>query len=185
MKILGNEIWRDIPGFEGLYQISNLGQVKSIRYKRFKILKQITKKGYKYARVYKDGKQHYLRIHRIVAMVFIDNPKNYPIINHIDENKGNNCVDNLEWCTVRYNNNYGSGSKKRAEKRSIPVACFRSGKMVKIYPSVKSTREDDFKPGAVSKVCRGQMYSHHGCEFRYISKSDYNKINPINSPCRD
>lgn len=119
------EIWKDIPNFEGLYQVSNLGNVKTLdkyvnsgiknnsKVKRIgKILKQYNKGGYLQVSLRKNYKRYYFGIHRLVAMAFIPNPNNYPQVNHKDENKLNNCVENLEWCTAQYNCNYGNRNKK-------------------------------------------------------------------------
>lgn len=105
------EIWKDIKGYEGYYQISNLGNVKSLRdFKnkkiicREKILKNhINKNGYVYIGLCKDKNHKTHRVHRLVAQTFIDNPDNLPQVNHIDGDKSNNCVDNLEWCTRSQN----------------------------------------------------------------------------------
>jgi hypothetical protein len=112
------EIWKDIKGYEGLYQVSNLGRVKSIHFNHSKkatekILKLIKDRdGYVDAFLYKNGKVKHFRMHRLVAKAFIPNPNNLPQINHIDENVNNNRVDNLEWCTVGYNINYGKRNEK-------------------------------------------------------------------------
>ena len=109
------EIWKPLKGYEGYYEISNLGKVKSIkRYKKNKSKLQIVeekilslytnpKNGYVYVYLCKDGKYKNVRLHRLVAENFIDNKNNYPQINHIDGNKTNNVVSNLEWCTASYN----------------------------------------------------------------------------------
>lgn len=108
------EIWKDVSGYEGLYQVSNKGRVRSLDHttthrgfdhkKRGKIL-SVRKdgKGYHQYRLYKNGKSWYPKAHRLVAEHFIDNPNNFPQINHIDEDKDNNSVNNLEWCTGTYN----------------------------------------------------------------------------------
>ena len=111
------EIWKDIPGYEGLYQVSNLGQVRSLKFGKIKILKQEDKNGYKRIQL---KKKHFL-VHRLVAICFIDNPLNYPIINHKDEDPSNNKIDNLEWCSIQYNNNY---SRKYINTKSKKVNCF-------------------------------------------------------------
>lgn len=114
------EIWKDIPGYEGKYQVSNTGEVESLNYNgtgKTKSLKQSTdKKGYKHVRLFKNGKGKTYKVHRLVAMLFIPNPNNLPIINHKDENKTNNNVNNLEWCTYEYNNTYGTARKRASEK---------------------------------------------------------------------
>lgn len=114
------EIWKDIIGYEGLYQVSNLGNVKSIGrmlydinkkenviYKRDKLLKYaINHKGYKIVKLQKCCSKKTISIHRLVALTFIPNPDNLPQVNHIDGNKQNNCVSNLEWCDNTYNHNH-------------------------------------------------------------------------------
>lgn len=120
------EIWKPIIGYEGLYEISNLGRVKSLpKYhktrfsgyiKKCKILKpRIDSYGYLMVALCKDKKQKNFLIHRLVAKHFIANPNNYDSINHKDECKTNNNVNNLEWCTRYYNNNYGTRNKRMSE----------------------------------------------------------------------
>ena len=113
------EIWKDISGYEGLYQVSNLGDVRSLNYRRngeLKLLKQATnKQGYKQISLYKNGKIKTYKVHRLVAIAFIPNPNNLPVVNHKDENPSNNNVNNLEWCTVAYNNTYGTRTKRASE----------------------------------------------------------------------
>lgn len=115
-----DEIWKDIEGYEGLYQVSNLGNVRSLNYGRtgeIKLLNQYTnKKGYKHTSLSKNGKVKNHLIHRLVAIAFIPNPNNYKEVNHKDENPSNNNVKNLEWCTREYNNNYGTRNKRASEK---------------------------------------------------------------------
>lgn len=113
------EIWRNIVGFDGLYQVSNLGRVKSLknRHGKVQLLKaKIKKNGYCEVALFKNGKYKFCLVHRLVAIHFIPNPNNYPEINHKDENPLNNCVDNLEWCSRQYNINYGSRNAKVSEK---------------------------------------------------------------------
>ena len=121
------EEWRDIEGFEGLYQVSNMGRVKSLeRTTRIgrgcriipeRILKpQKNMWGYLQVTLSKDGKIKHCMIHRLVAMAFIPNSNNLPEVNHIDEDKTNNRVENLEYCSRSYNINYGTRNKKVAEK---------------------------------------------------------------------
>lgn len=113
------EQWKDIEGYEGLYQVSNLGNVKSLNrtsikegrdYRvKEKILKTfLCSSGYPTVVLSNNGKKETLMVHRLVALHFIPNPHKYEQINHKDENKNNNNVDNLEWCTAEYNDNYGS-----------------------------------------------------------------------------
>ena len=115
-----NEEWKDIKGYEGKYQVSNLGRIKSLNYnhtKKEKILDiKPRKDGYMYVGLFKNGKRKSFKVHRLVAEVFIENPNKYPVINHKDENKSNNCISNLEWCTHKYNVNYGTRAQKFSEK---------------------------------------------------------------------
>ena len=122
------EIWKDVKDYEGLYQVSNMGRVKSLERMKWngrgyqKIPEKILKAseyrgGYLQVNLSKDGKAKDCKIHRLVAQAFISNPQNLPEVNHKDENKKNNCVENLEWCSKLYNINYGTGRKRSAEKR--------------------------------------------------------------------
>lgn len=101
------ELWKDVQGYEGLYKVSNLGNVYSC--KRNKLLKKyfpdlgLGATGYNLVGLYKDGKQKMFVVHRLVAQAFIDNPLNLPVVNHKDGNKRNNTVENLEWCTQKEN----------------------------------------------------------------------------------
>lgn len=120
------EEWRDVVGFEGLYQVSNLGRVKGLdrlvdtninnvnrRIHKGKLLKpQFNNKGYKRVNLCKNGNKNQAFVHRLVAEAFIPNPNNYPVVNHKDENPKNNCVENLEWCTQKYNMNWNGVMKK-------------------------------------------------------------------------
>ena len=106
-----DEIWMDINGYEGKYQVSTLGRIKSLK-KNLIMKPMVATNGYLEACLWKDGKQKRYLLHRLVATHFIDNPNNYPEVNHIDEDKTNNYVNNLEWCTHLYNMNYGNVKEK-------------------------------------------------------------------------
>ena len=125
------EIWKDIKGYEGYYQVSNFGQVRSVdreivnegnrgksktsHYKGRILSAGERNKGYLMVVLTKNSKMKSFAVHRLVAQAFIPNPNNYPQVNHIDENKTNNRVDNLEWCTCKYNVNYGSWKEKQSK----------------------------------------------------------------------
>jgi hypothetical protein len=113
------ENWKSIEGYEGLYEISDVGQVRSLdkiipypngskRLYKGKIIKPAIHNGYYAVTLHKNGFKKTLKIHRLVATHFIPNPQNLPCVNHKDENKLNNHVENLEWCTIKYNSNYGN-----------------------------------------------------------------------------
>ena len=116
------EEWKSIPGYEGLYEVSNLGRVRSVeRCDRFnrkivsKILKPNYVSGYLRVGMYKNKTFKYYLIHRLVAQAFLPNPDNLPQVNHKDEDKSNNRVDNLEWCDRSYNMNYGTVQQRRIQ----------------------------------------------------------------------
>lgn len=155
-----SEEWRDVIGFEGAYQVSNLGRVRSldreipyvnngtpaILHYKGKVLKpKPDRDGYPRVSL-KFGKKIKLAgIHRLVAQAFIPNPDNLPCVNHKDYHRDNNCVDNLEWCTVDYNNHYSENQERRphemyvrvgkatAKYTSHPVRCIETGQ---IFPSM-------------------------------------------------
>ena len=114
------EIWADIVGYEGLYMVSSLGNIKSL--KKGLIRKQSDNgNGYKCISLYKNNKSKTFYVHRLVAQAFIPNPNNLPQVNHKDENPSNNCVNNLEWCDSKYNSNYGNHNKKLSEAHTGKV----------------------------------------------------------------
>ena len=113
------EEWRPVVGYEGLYEVSNIGQVINI--KTGHILKQHKDKdGYWVLSLKRDKYKTYFA-HRLVAQAFIPNPDNLPMVNHKDEDKTNNNVDNLEWCTAKYNSTYGTARERAAKTRHINV----------------------------------------------------------------
>ena len=102
------EIWKNIEGYEGKYQVSNLGRVKSMIGQEKVLHPKKHRNGHLQIGLHKDKKRKTMYIHRLVAQAFITNPDNLPCVNHKDENPNNNNVDNLEWCTQKYNCNYGT-----------------------------------------------------------------------------
>lgn len=115
------EIWKDIPRYIGYYQASNLGKIKSIERngtkKGGRILKPVlAKNGYLVMTLRANGIKRVEKVHRLIAETFLSNSNNLPQVNHKDENKENNYVDNLEWCTQKYNINYGNRNKKVSNK---------------------------------------------------------------------
>lgn len=118
-------VWKDISGYENIYQISNTGEVKRVsscdsrgHLRKERVLKkQINGSGYYQVGLHKNGKEKKYLIHQLVGKSFLKNPRNYTEINHKDENPKNNLVSNLEWCSRKYNVNYGNAQIKRINSR--------------------------------------------------------------------
>ena len=180
------EEWRDIEGFEGYYQISNMGRVKSLertvrnsrgyRIVAERILKpQSNSKGYLYVNLYKDGKMKRCRVNRLVAQAFLPNPDNLPEVNHKDEDKQNNCMDNLEWCSHSYNNSYNGRAKKIGEKNtnnpkiSKPVFSVNkvSGLIVEFPSLIEAERQTGISNSSICKCLKGKRNSAGGCVWFY------------------
>ena len=164
------EIWKDCKGYEGLYQVSNLGRVWSIRSQKY-LNGSIDKDGY--IQVYltaKNGKCKKERVHRLVALVFLDNPTRMPVVNHIDENKENNCVDNLEWTSIKDNANHGTRNKRVSKANSIPVYCFELDKT--FYGAREAERELGINHSSISKACHGKQKIAGGYHWCYKTGGD-------------
>lgn len=175
-----DEIWKEVVGFEDYYEVSNHGRIRSLdrvtnngtQIRKGRIIKQKKyKSGYMYAHLSKDGKEKWYTVHRIVAMAFIPNPNNYDEINHKNEIKSDNSVENLEWCTKRYNTNYGTGNRRRSlshlnhPNQSIQVSQYNpDGSFIKRFPSLKEAeRETGVDSTQISKCCRGmKMFNTAG-----------------------
>lgn len=174
------EIWKDIEGYEGLYQVSNMGRVRSLDRKdkngQFRNGRVLAGRddghGYHTVALYRDGNAKNWLIHRLVAKAFLDNPSNLPEVNHKDENKANNAVSNLEWCTAFYNNTY-NGRHKRAGKRIAkalgrPIYVVSGSGHRYYFESAKKAAEIlELKRQGVSKCFRGECKQHHGFTFEW------------------
>ena len=169
---MANREWRDIRGFEGYYRISNDGLVFSVR--KGKVLKTSRCNGYEIITLYVNNRAKTFLVHRLVADAFIPNPNNYPCVNHKDEARTINHVENLEWCTYKYNNNYGTcrerNSKNHMNHKSLSkaVLCLKDGVVVKEYPSAREAeRQTKIKNQNISKCCYGQTYTAGGYEWKF------------------
>ena len=179
------EIWKDVKGYEGLYQVSNKGRIKSLNYRRTGkegiLQHSLDSYGYLKVTLHKNGKQKYFRIHRLVAEAFIPNVNDLPEVNHIDENKENNHVENLEWCDRKYNNNYGSRNERastsmKGKKRKLKkqILCIETGEIFDTSQDVINTMFNG--KGSQSNIrnhLNGQRKSAYGYHFKYIERENY------------
>ena len=160
------ETFVKIDGFEK-YEVSNLGKVRNIKSGR--ILKPwLDKDGYLVHGLYKNNKQNQLLLHRIIATAFIDNPEEKPCVNHIDENKLNNDLSNLEWCTERENNIHGTRTKRAAGKLSKKVIQLDlNDNVLNEFESMRQAeRETGVLVGNISSCCNGKTKSAGGYKWR-------------------
>ena len=195
------EIWKDIEGFEGLYQVSNYGRVKSLNYNRTgkeRILKAgKNSDGYLQVNLCKDGKMKNYKVHQLVGNAFLSNPQGYNELNHRDEDKTNNCVENLEYCSRSYNNTYNGRAKKigkklrgrkqseetikkRAEKLtnnpkiSKPVIAIdvRTGLIIEFVSSREAERETGIANQSICACLKGRQNSAGGFYWMYKNNND-------------
>lgn len=170
------EIWKDIVGFEGIYQVSNLGRVKSLgndKNRKEKILKGSKDRvGYLFIRLNKEGKVKTFKVHRLVAQAFIPNTDNSLQVNHINEIKDDNRVENLEWCDCKYNINYGS----RTEKTQKPILQFtKECEFIRKWKSgTQVEKEIGIKQNSISACLKGRCKTAAGYKWGYAD--DYEKI---------
>lgn len=164
------ENWKDVVGFEGLYMVSDLGRVYGV--KKNKILKPYKdKKGYIRANLTDGNIRKNSRVHRLVAIAFINNPNNYDSINHKDEDKTNNKLENLEWCDNEYNNKYGSGRIRASKNTCKKVGQYNlDGELIKEWESLISTKQGGFCVSSVSSCChnRNNRNIHKGHIWKLI-----------------
>ena len=177
-----NEEWRDVVGYEDLYQVSSEGRVKSLerkvkhwcggeRIQKERILKPVVVGG-GYLRVvlYAGGKPKKFFAHRLVCQTFHENPDNKPQVNHINEDKTDNRACNLEWSTRRENINHGTRNERVAKAQSKPVGQYtRDGDLVKVWPSViEAQRQTGFNKGNISQAANGKIKQAYGFIWKYI-----------------
>ena len=177
------EIWKPVVGYDGLYSVSSLGRVRSeeryiwckngrvCKYKN-KILKQSKRgSGYYFVFLCRNGENVKKNIHRLVAEAFLPNPDNLPKVNHKDECKTNNRVENLEWCTQKYNVNYGTGIKRLREKISKQVIQYTlNNEFVREWPSQREIeRQLGFKQSCISDCCNKKIKTAYGYIWKYVA----------------
>lgn len=170
------EIWKDIKGYEGLYQVSNLGRVKSLervdamnKKVDAKIMSQTDNgNGYLYISLHKNGKRKVMGVHRLVALTFIPNPNNKPQVNHIDEDKTNNRIDNLNWMTGKENSNYGNHNKNSSlahERTCIIAYHIKTGTFIYFNSLREAEREIGVYHSNISRVLKGVYKQSNGYTF--------------------
>ena len=177
-----SEVWRDVKGYEGLYQVSSDGRVKSLertyidkigreRYVKERILKPVIDRyGYLLVSLYAGGKQKNHTVHRLVCEAFHENPDYKPQVNHINEIKTDNRASNLEWATARENSNFGTRNERLGKARSKPVAQYaQDGELIKVWPSTMEVeRQAGFSNGNISQAANGKYKHAYGFIWKYI-----------------
>lgn len=181
------EKWKDVIGYEGLYQISNHGRVKHLTQIHKNRFGECTKQehivgykgsnGYMYVVLHKNNKPHTVTIHSLVAKAFIPNPNGYDCINHKDETRDNNIVENLEWCDKSYNNNYGTIKERRSiimnahPSTSKKVVCTQKDGKEVFYPSARfAAKQLGINPSNIINCCNGKQKTCKGMKFSYIEQ---------------
>lgn len=173
-----DEIWKPIPGYEGYYEASNLGRIRSVERivrgrwgfsrRHSQILKQNNvHHGYRQVRFSIDGIKSQPLVHRLIAMTFISNPQNLPQVNHKDGNTENNCPENLEWCTAAYNSQHRSRVlKKWVGHSKKKVICLDTG--IVYESSHHASRDLGISQGGIFSVCQGRCKKANGLRFAFV-----------------
>lgn len=170
-----NEFWKTVEGFENIYEVSNYGNVRRADTKRIK-KSSLNRYGYPQVNLHKRGKSYLKRVHRLVAIAFVNNPnpERYDCINHKDENPCNNYFKNLEWCDRKYNNNYGNHKANISKSRSIPVEQYTlDGQFVREWDSATAaSRELGIPQMAINSCCLRKPKYNQACGFLWKFKHD-------------
>ena len=163
------EIWKPVRNYEGLYEVSNLGRVKSLNYNRTgkeRIMKGLDNgHGYLFVQLCKDGKVENCRINRLVAMAFLPNPDNLPEVNHKDKIRTNNKVENLEWCTTKYNVEYSLAK--------AVIGINKVSGLILVFPSTReASRQTDINHSSISACLKGRQKSAGGFYWQYVDSEE-------------
>lgn len=180
------EIWRDIKGYEGLYQVSNLGNVRSLRYRNTYEVRELFLKphgrGYLQVELHKNGDRKMFTVHRLVAMAFVDGYEENKVVNHIDENKQNNVSTNLEWVTASQNVLHSISHRRvvgpikrpnypkfhaRADKQPV-VQMSLDGELINHWESTIKVKEKlGYSDWNIKQCCRGKRHTAYGYRWQY------------------
>ena len=164
------EIWKNIDGFDGTYQISNYGRVLSYKQNRPRIMKtQDDGHGYQRVRLRNNNNYEYHYIHRLVAKAFVSNENNYNTVNHKDENKNNNYYKNLEWCDNQYNLNYGTSRQRAIKNTCKKILQYNfDGHLIKEWGSIISaSKELKIDNSCITKCCKGKVKTAGSYIWKY------------------
>ena len=171
------ESLRNVKGYENLYQVSRKGKVRSSHKGYWEVLTSVVNRhGYNQYLFHKDGKRKNMRGNRLVAEAYIPNPDNLPFVNHKDENPANDCVENLEWCTSEYNNNYGTARQRSSinHSKNRPVCMFNvDGTFIREFYNINDAAK--FVDGAhtcILRCCSNKVFCYKGYIWRYKEDSD-------------
>ena len=176
------EVWRDITGYEGYYQVSSEGRVKSLerklphwrggeQIKKERILNPgIDRDGYLKLNLCAGGKTRTFFVHRLVCQAFHENPENKPQVNHINEIKTDNRASNLEWCTCKQNINHGSRNERVAKALGKPIGQYKlDGQLIKVWPSAYMVeRQTGFSQACIWGVANGRYKQAYGFRWKYV-----------------
>jgi len=163
MKVSNDKYIEFIKG----YGVNRKGDIYSFKSK--KLLKtEISNAGYERAHISVNGKSMHVSVHRIVTKTFIENPNGYNLVNHKNEEKTDNRLENLEWCNYKYNNNYGEARKNSALKKMKPIVMIDpETKEKKFYNGAKMATIDGFTKSGITECLKGRRIKHHGMIFKY------------------
>ena len=168
------EHWKPITGHEGRYEVSDLGRVRSLlRGEPYIMNGSMSNMGYRLVMLRKkNGRPKDFSVHRLVALHFVPNPNNLPIVNHKDENKLNNRADNLEWCDHYYNRHYGTADKRQRERQCKPIGKYtKEGVLVEVYPSpTAAATANGLSYSAIRHVAEGYRNTAMGFVYKYVDK---------------
>lgn len=172
------EIWKPVVGYEGRYEVSNIGRVRSMNYNHTKsvrlLIPTVDRKEYEYVHLCKDGRAYHNRVSRLVADAFIPNPHNKPFVDHIDTNRRNNHVDNLRWCNQSENQQNPISRKRYGDSKAKPVIQLNMDcQVVRVWASAREAEiHGGFNHRHIADVCRGKLKTHGDYKWRYANKED-------------